>query len=58
MPDIGQNTCGLVLKRASVDEGVLDSYGSEDVGRLRRAVPEFSGVARPGDNSAMKVTER
>nr|XP_056709378.1 poly(A) polymerase gamma [Euleptes europaea] len=58
MPDIGQNACGLVLKRASVDEGCLDSYRNTDVGTQYRAAPLFNRVAELCNTSALRETER
>ncbi|XP_048362907.1 poly(A) polymerase gamma [Sphaerodactylus townsendi] len=58
MPDIGQNTCGLVLKRASVDEGCLDSYRNADVGTQYRTAPLFTQVADLCNTSALKDAER
>ncbi|KAL8185087.1 UNVERIFIED_CONTAM: hypothetical protein K2H54_037023 [Gekko kuhli] len=58
MPDIGQNTCGLVLKRASVDEGCLDGYRNIDVGTQYRATPLFNRVAEPCSTSTLKETGR
>ncbi|XP_077189224.1 poly(A) polymerase gamma isoform X2 [Paroedura picta] len=58
MPDIGQNTCRLVLKRASVDEGCLDGYRNVDVGSQFRAAPLFNRVAELCSTSTLKETGR
>ncbi|KAJ6667048.1 hypothetical protein lerEdw1_019051 [Lerista edwardsae] len=58
MPDIGRNTCGLVLKRTSVDDGCLDGHRGTDTGMRSRAAPSFSEGAKFCSSSALKETER
>ncbi|XP_054852398.1 poly(A) polymerase gamma isoform X2 [Eublepharis macularius] len=56
MPDIGQNACGIVLKRASVDEGCSDR--NADAGTQYTAAPPFNRMAELGSTSALKETGR
>ncbi|XP_044284850.1 poly(A) polymerase gamma isoform X2 [Varanus komodoensis] len=58
VPDAAQRTCRLVLKRTSVDDGSMGSYGCADVATQCTAVPSFSGVARFCSSSFSDETER
>lgn len=58
MPDIGQDTCGLVLTRTSVDDGYLDGYRGMDIGIQCKAVPSFNERAKFFSSSSLKENER
>ncbi|XP_072843102.2 poly(A) polymerase gamma [Pogona vitticeps] len=58
MPDVGRQTCGLVLKRSSLENDSLDVYRNADMATESKAVSSSSGSGKCGSSSVSKETER
>ncbi|KAJ7341300.1 hypothetical protein JRQ81_005236, partial [Phrynocephalus forsythii] len=52
-----KKTCGLLLKRTSLDDGCLDNYKDAEVMTESKVVSSFSGSEKPGSSSFSKETE-